>query len=94
MNLRGQERREVGSHLWYRPPNMGQDHDGMKFWGESWCYSVNPKSLRREFSAPDESPKLKKMPLSLWALGDCLGSDSLENDSSSPFFFVYTMQPL
>lgn len=42
---------------------MGQDHDGMEFWGESWCYSVNPKSLQREFSAPDQSPKLKIMPL-------------------------------
>lgn len=60
MNPCGQERLEVGSHHWCRPPKMGDDHDGMEFCGESWCHSVNPKSLQREFSAPGQRRKLKK----------------------------------
>lgn len=48
------------SNSWFSPSRMGEDHNEAEFCGESWCYLINSKSLKRELNAPGQRAKLKK----------------------------------
>lgn len=54
------ERLEVESSSRCSLPRMVEDQNGATFCGESWCYLINPKSLKRELNAPGQRAKLEK----------------------------------